>query len=461
MTPLITLLLVGGQTPAVQNPQQQQAPPPVSDQRPTPPIQPNLTVVPLPPAVTLGNFPPGVPQPVTAPISAEEAAKVALQRQPTLGLSQAAVLAAQGKTLQERSLLGPNVALTSSYTNRQNLHGQFFNGQPGFDTSIVANQLIFDFNHTLDLVRQAEAQEQSAKHAYTRAQNDLVLATKNAYYTYAQDLALIKVQEANLASDQASLALAQAQLSAGIGEPVNVVTAQTNVATATLALSQARSTALTARIALAVEMGVDARTPLMLSESTEPTPQGDDVNAFVDTALKNRPEIRQYKEDLRAAGYEVSSARTTNAPSVGLAVTGGSQGDNTPFNDQGLSAAITVNWTLFDSGRQAGLVKQSQADVLTAKANLTTFSQTIVQDVAQAYVNLRTAEQEVQIAKSAVANGQEAVRIAEGRFRAGIGTFIDVTTAQATLVQAQTQQVTAESQVQQSRAALRHAMGLI
>ena len=51
------------------------------------------------------------------------------------------------------------------------------------------------------------------------------------------------------------------------------------------------------------------------------------------------------------------------------------------------------------------------------------------------------------------------MRLAEGRYRAGVGTFIDVTDAQAALLTAQTNRVNAQSAVDQARAALAHAIG--
>ena len=401
---------------------------------------------------------------MTQPLTAEDAARIALRLQPSLGLAAANVLSAQGKKEVVRAGLLPTGTLDTGYEHLSAVSGPSggsgFLVQPsGYTSSIAISQVIFDFNHTLNTVRQADALERASRHALSVAQSDLVLTVKTDYYTYVQNVQLVHVQEANLASDQASLALASAQEVAGIGEPATVVTAQTNVAAAALSLAQARATALNSRVTLCVQMGIDARTPITLAPSEEVAPAGDDVNGFVDTALKNRPEIREYRETLRAAGYEVSSARTTDAPSISFAVGADGRGNN-PIGSPDVTATLGVTWIFLDLGRQQGLVHQAQADVLTAKANLAIYSQSIVQDVTQAYVNLRSAEQQVQIAQSAVANGQESVRLAEGRFRAGVGLYVDIEVAQATLVTAQTQLVNAQTSVQQSRAALRHALGL-
>jgi outer membrane protein len=410
--------------------------------------------------------PPPTASVVSAPITAEEAARIALVHQPSLGLSVANVQSAQGRAEVQRAGLLPTGTVGTEYDYYFKIHGPTGGGNTGSVTNtgwrstLQISQLAFDFNHTVDAVRQYEALEKSARWALSQAQNDLVLNVKNDFYTFVQDTQLVHVQEANLASNQASLALAKAQELAGIGEPANVVTAQTNVATAALALAQAQQTALNARTTLALQMGIDPRTPIAAAASEEPAPAGNDVNALVDTAIKNRPEIRVYRESLRAAGYEVSWARTTDAPAINVLGIG-SSGGNSPIGAPVGGLGINLSWNFLDFGRQGGLVKEAQADVLTAKSNLQTYSLSIINDVSQAYVNLRSAEQQLEIANSAVANGQEAVRLAEGRFRAGVGLYVDIVVAQATLVQAQTQQANAQAAIQQSRAALRHAMGAI
>ena len=51
------------------------------------------------------------------------------------------------------------------------------------------------------------------------------------------------------------------------------------------------------------------------------------------------------------------------------------------------------------------------------------------------------------------------MRLAQGRYAAGLGTFLDVLDAQAALITAETNRVNAESTVNQANAALAHAIG--
>jgi outer membrane protein len=427
----------------------------------TPPVQPNLTPIPLPPGVTI----PGPPQDVVGkPITATEAAEIALRNQPSIEISRAQILAAQGRTQQAKSNLLPNGTINAGYSRFQSFRtsGNGSGGSTsstGFTSSVTLQQLLFDFNHTVDTVRQASNLETVARQNLTAAQSDLIFSVKQAYYTYVQNEELIKVQESNLSSSQAQLALAQARLTSGLGAPADVLQAATDVGSASQQLAQARQTALNSQIDLALDMGIDPRTPIGVADSQEPPPASEDVNVLVTTALSQRPEIKSAQASIRAAGYELSAARTVSAPSIGVTASAGSRGPDDPFATSNGSIGVALNWNFIDGGFAAGATKSAQADVQISLANLKQASLNAVNDVSQAFVNLKSSEQRVSIAQSQVANATESVRLAEGRFRAGVATFLEVTTAQAALVLAQSELVNAQSQVQQGRAQLLHAIG--
>ncbi len=92
------------------------------------------------------------------------------------------------------------------------------------------------------------------------------------------------------------------------------------------------------------------------------------------------------------------------------------------------------------------------------QAQLAATTLTVTADVSQAYLNAKTAEQRLATATAGMANAEEGVRLAQGRYAAGIGVFLDVLDAQNALVTAQTNRVNAQSAINQARATLAHAL---
>jgi outer membrane protein TolC len=329
----------------------------------------------------------------------------------------------------------------------------------GYTGAATVRQLLFDFNHTRDLVRQAAALERVAAANLTRVQSDLILQVKQAFYTFTQNQRLVTVNESNVRNQQDHLDLAQARLNSGLGLPVDVVRAQTTVADAILNLNVARNNASLSRVNLALLMGIDPRTPIQPAETGEPAVSSKDVNALVQTAMTQRPDLLQAQANLRAAEYGVNAAKTTNAPALTASLNLSTRGPDFPPGNDFFTVGANIVWDPFDGGLTTGRVREARANREAAQAQLTGTQLAVTSDVSQAYLNLRTAEQRVVTADAEVANAEESVRLAAGRYRSGIGTFIDVTDAQSALLTAQTNRVNAQSAVDQARAALARAIG--
>ncbi len=464
----------------------------------TPPIAPNVKPVVVPPAVSLPAAPSRPADVPSRPLTADEAVRIALHNQPNVIVARAGISAAQGRTQQARSGLLPSVILSAGYTNVQTLStegngaavgtsgsttgggstggsgsggtsssGSTFGGATGgsgttasgFQAAAVARQLIFDFNHTRDLVRQASQQERAATYNLAQVETDLVLQVKQAFYLFVQNSRLTAINEENIANRRSQLALAQARLTSGLGLPADVVTAETALAEATTNLITARTNETLSRISLALTMGIDPRTPIDAATSSEPPVVTDDVQGLVDTALKQRSDILQAVSLLTAARYGVSAARTTNAPSLAGNIGLLSRGVDFPPESDSFSVGVSVQWDPFDGGFTAGKVKEARANVVSAQAQLTNTQLGAVSDVSQAYMSLRNAEQRVVSGDTEVANAAEGVRIAQGRFSRGLGLFLDIINAQAALVTARSNRASAQYGVHQARAALSRAIG--
>lgn len=430
----------------------------------TPPMQPRITETPMPPAVEL-PAPSGTPEDVpNRPLTADEAVQIALRHQPSIRSAAAGVSGAEGRVQAAKSGLLPSLGVSASHLNvdsdgAQVGGGSSGAGSDGYQWSATTRQLLFDFNHTRDLARQASAHRRAAVANLTRAQSDLAFQVKQAFYAYVQNARLAEVNEANIRSRQGHLDLAKARLEAGVGLPSDVVRAETARAEAILGLNLARTSASVSRVALAQLMGIDPRTPILASDAGEPEEPADDVDALVTAAIENRPEVLQARAARDAAGHGVSAAKTGSAPSLGASAGWNQRGQSVPLDIKSFTVGLSVSWSPFDSGLTAGRVKEAAAVLDSAEAQFESARLQVISEVSQAYLNLKAAEQRVVAADAGVANAEEAVRLTEGRYRGEIGTFIDVLDAQAALVTARTNRVNAATAVNTARAALVRAVG--
>ena len=467
---------------------------PLSSSGQTVPLKPNTPDVVVPPPVampTLGAM--------LAPLSEEEVVRLALRLQPAIEDARGLYQSAQGRARAEGSNLRPLVAVTGSLSRSDSLrsnaggggasggtsttgsgsgsgsgsgtsgtttgNGSSFNsGSSGLFSNgrlaLGVSQLLYDFGRTRDLVRQQRALAGAAGAILAGAELDAARDARQRLADLAQSRRLVRVAEANVANRQAQLTLAEANLASGLFPPKDVVDAKTNLANAVAALVVARANETMARIMLAQAIGIDPRTPLTAADVPTPTAAPADPTELFTLALVARPEIRQARRNLEAAGYGVSAATKTRSPEFTANASVGTNGSTDPFQSQSTSIGLGVNWTLYDSGFTHGATQQAKGTQRSALANYRQTQQTVVADVGQAYVDLATAIQRVGINAVGVANAQEGVRLAVGRYRGGVGgTFLDITNAQAQLFTAEQNLETARGDALRARAALDRAVG--
>jgi len=433
--------------------------------QPTPPMQPKLATIELPSPVVL-PAPSGVSSDVpNRPLTGDEAVLIALHHQPSIAGAAGALTAAQGSTQQARSGLLPSLTAGTGYLNvTSSPNGLAANGVPGssgtgYQTSASIRQLIFDFNHTRDLVLQQASLEKSANANLTRAESDLMLQVKQAFYNYVQDVRLVVVNEQNLRNAQSHEELAAARLNTGLGLPSDVVRAQTAVADAILNLNLAQNAASVGRVNLAQLMGIDPRTPVQVAETDELSVSANNVDELVAQGLWQRPDVVAAQQIVQAGKYAVTVAKTSNAPAIAANLSWIERGTSIDADQSFVEVGVALQFTPFDSGLTAGRVKQARGNLQTAQSLLDSTRLQVISDVSQAYLNLKTAEQRVVTANAEVSNAEENERLAQGRYKSGLGTFLDILDAQTALVTANSNRINAQSAVNQARAALQHAIG--
>lgn len=426
----------------------------------TEPIAPKTPDIKVPPAVAIPS-PEQVIKELEKPVNASEAAVIAVRYQQSLAIAKAQTKGARGQKNTAQSALFPTLSLSSSYTDLDVIEegSKPSSGtSSGYSSNLALKQLLFDFNRSTDLLRQAEYVEQSAKFGYKASLANLISDVKKAFYSVQANEGLVKAAEANVLARQNQLKLAQARLDSGMGAPADVISAKTNLSDAVLSLTQARQTLSVSRLALAQIIGVDPRTSILQKESTEDEVNADSLDNLVKQALEQRPEQAQASANIKAAEAGLAAAKNGNAPSLVFNAGVSSRGDKAAFDSSNSTFGLSLSWSLYDGGSAKGKKDQAQASLDSAKASSAIVEQTVISDVSQAYLALKTAKQRVEVTAAALANAREAIRLTEGRYREGFATFVEVTTVQAAAYSAENASINAVAALQQARVALNRAV---
>jgi outer membrane protein TolC len=310
-------------------------------------------------------------------------------------------------------------------------------------------------------VGQARNQAESTRQALAQTRQDIINQVKQAYYTLLQNQELLTVQEETVKDQRQHLDQATARFQVGVAPRADVTTAEAAVASAVFNLASAQNAVAAARLSLNIALGIDVRTPVQVEETEEVGPALPEPAALVEQAFANRPVARELRAQVEAVRNSLRVARVNNWPSFFLNGNYGLSGGAFPPDNASWSYGVSLSWPLFDVGLTKGRIREAEANLLAAEAQLRQTELTVSSDVVQAYLNVQTARQKVAAGQTEVESAEEQLRLATGRYQAGVAIYVEVTDAETAALTARTNLVNARYGLSTSLAALESALGAV
>jgi outer membrane protein TolC len=336
--------------------------------------------------------------------------------------------------------------------------------QFGGSGSLALDYLLFDFGGRAARIDNARALQRAAISGVADAVQSVALTTVSAYNTLQGDLAAVTAAEATVAFNQSSFDLADAKRRAGVSTPADALQARTSLAQAQLTLAQARGSARTAAGQLAVAIGQPPTTVLTLA----PAPalaSADvltrDVATLIADAERLRPDLATARANRDAAVAQVRAARSDLRPSVSVSVQDQLGYANSSTDSNRASVGLTLTVPFFNGYDRTYRVAEARAEADRQAALLEQTRQQAGLDVYTQATALTTAIAVLDTARDLINSATASADIAQGRFKAGVGTFTDLLNAQSALASARQQLVSADFGVRNAQATLARAVGQI
>ncbi|MGD1858951.1 MAG: TolC family protein [Leptolyngbyaceae cyanobacterium] len=412
------------------------------------------------------------------PLSLEQAVELAYRNNPDLRVvlleleqNEAALREAQAANFPTVSvsgnLQGQNTTTTGGGGLTPTADGGF-----SFDTS-TSEELGVSYSAQIDVVynifssgqRQAtiEAaaeQVQLALLEVERRQEELRLDTANEYYDLQTAIESIRISQAFLEEAERNLQDTELREEVGVGTRFDVLRAQVQVANARQDLVNAERSRQVAQRTLARRLNV----PPSLTITTLPVNIAGTwslgLEESIVLAYQNRAELEQQltqrdvNEALRRAELSVLGPQVDLFANYNLSdvlTQEDSFSDNYAFGAQ-------VSWTLFEGGAARARARQRELDIEIAERNFEETRNTVRLGVESAFFNLQSNQTNIDTARLAVTQAQEALDLANLRFDAGVGTQLDILNAQSELTDAEVNLVQAIIGYNRSLAELERAV---
>ncbi len=425
---------------------------------------------PSPPAKSAGKADPGA---AAKPLTLEDAIMLALDRQPRIIAAQERVKAQRAVVGQAKSAYYPTIDLITNYrrstaTSRTGSSAEPFDFYTG---STVMNWTIYDFGRREGSVRGERDSLDAIQYAQRTSAEDVVLGVKQAYYRYLQVIVLVRVREDTVKDRELLVRQAKGFFEVGTRPKIDLVRAESNFFLAQADLITAQNGVKIAWAQLKNAIGVrDFPERPLAEEALLDRPVEEltkelgvkkppvSLNAARETAFDLRPELKDFEAQVRAQDAAIDTARRGHLPNFLLNSSYGRRGDEFPLQPN-WEIGLRFNIPIFSGFQTTYEVQEASRNFYEIKAREEEVRQRIALEVEQSYFSLVGTGERLKATDAAVRAARENLALANGRYRVGVGSIIEITEAQVISTQAQTDHIQTIADYKIFEAELARAMG--
>ncbi|MBQ7503510.1 TolC family protein [bacterium] len=377
-----------------------------------------------------------------------QAIDIAVKNSPELRAARAAYEQAKGGTEEAYTAGSPKVDFTAGYIftvpeAKASMGEQtiVIGHQHNYSLGLSLTQVISTFGRLHYSVLASQMNEYMALEQYRQALEAKWASAANRYLNVllAKEAVVIAMEQLSLR--EASLKQAQDLEAGGMVAHFDVLTMQAAKASADVTLIEAKNALRLARAALCSEMGLpaDAEFNLVIPDRNKipkDAVKNYNLRQSVEEAYVRRPEVQALRWAEEAARARLEVSRNSRNPTLAL--------NSEVSNTRSSSMASGTTWVtsivfavpIYDAGTEKAQSKQLEAALEQIDANLESAKRGVRLDVEQCYYNLDSRWQRLEQAKITLEQSEEAYRVAEIRYGAGLSTTTELLDAQSTLVAA-------------------------
>jgi outer membrane protein TolC len=319
---------------------------------------------------------------------------------------------------------------------------------------------LWDFGRTAGKFGQAVTALDIARLQYLRARQTVVFNVTAAYWTVLQTRAAFRVAEEAVRRAGSDLRDARNFLKRGTAIRNDVLRAETFLAETQLALVRARTAERVAVAALNQAIGINVNAPTRVADRTAVPGFRLELADCLQRAVDNRDEFAVVLRTIRSARLGAGVAQADFLPKIYVGGDVLHQATAAQRDANLATAGLNIELGLFEGGRRLGRLRTAEADVRIALARARDICDRIAYEVSVAYFAIDDARQRIDLARTAVAQATENLRVVRNLIEKGDATPTDVIDAELALTRAQQNEYTALYDYQTALARLAYAIGV-
>ncbi len=402
------------------------------------------------------------PEAQPSSLTLRQAVTIALEKNPLRKAAMADTKAASAGVREARSFLMPHLSFSETATRGDDpvyAFGSKLRQQRFTTADFALNQLnsplpfgnfatrfggswnLFDSLASWHGINQAKQMSEAAGHQLDRTDQEVVFRVVSSYYDVLLAAKQLELAEQSAKTAKSIMDRSQSRFDSGLTVESDLLTAKVRMAARQQEVIRARNTLEVTRAELSTAMVMPVESSFQLSEGlaerTLPIPAMQELEK---QALTNRPDLKRIASEEAAQRQSVSVAKSSFGPRVNAFA--GWEMDNPTFvagggGDNWLGG-IEVQFDIFQGGAKRAELSRQRALEEKVVAMKQVASDAVRLEVRRAYYETDANRQQIEVARAAIAQAQESLRINQDRYDSGLTTITDLLGAEDAARRSQT-----------------------
>jgi len=343
-----------------------------------------------------------------------------------------------GISLQKKIDVGTDIIITP----RTQKSGDLYN--TGVNTTLIQPLLRgFGREYNLSAVNSAEFGVRSAQRSFYLRQVNTVLLTISAVYDVIRQRELFKLNEESALRFRAHAEAAKAKLKIGLATQIDVYRATIQQKQAEDNLNTAREAYFSALDNLKILLSLPLEEEIVVEAPLDYSLVRLQKEKAIETALQNRVELDQSKDNVREAERISRVAKHNIWPDLDVVFNysqfgrGDRFGNSTGFDQDSWGIGLVTTTDLARTVERVAY-DQSLLNLRSSRRNYSLLRDEVVREVKRDYRNLRGYEKGISIQEEQIQQAKGQLELAQVKFRSGLANNFDLIDAETKLRNVQT-----------------------
>lgn len=385
-------------------------------------------------------------------LGVDSAVAMALEYNKTFLSSLQDRLKAEGNIREAKAGAFPSLSFAGNYTRNLELPEIVFGNEKfklgttnNYTMSFTLDQTLFD-PRLYNAVAIAKLYGKYSDEAVNIARQQVIYGSKQYFFSAILARDNVNVYQDAVKTAEENFKVVNSQFNQGLVSEYDKLSAEVDLANLRPDLIQAQNNAETVLSNLRYFIGYEGFDTVNLDFKfdildTIPTP---DLKESIGKAFANRPDYVGQGYLIKAYKKAIGIARSGRLPSLYFSAVvewNASIDNNIPnSNDWIRSSALQLklSFPLFDGFKTSGAIEQAKADYVKSSLSKQQIKDGIMVEVEEAIGSIKESKKRLASGEKTIALAEEGLRVANLRFKNGVGTQLEILSAQAALTKART-----------------------